>query len=88
LLLLPLVENFFKHGDFSDSSQNKISISVSENQLVFKSANRIALSDQEQPGIGLNNVKRRLALHYANRHLLKYSEKNSVYYQELELILG
>jgi len=36
----------------------------------------------------LNNVKRRLALHYPDRHVLKYSERDSVYYQELELILG
>lgn len=88
LLLLPLVENFFKHGNFSDSTQNKIEIRVSENTLVFRSENNISHSDENQTGIGLNNVRRRLALHYPNRHLLKYSEKNSVYYQELEIILG
>jgi len=88
LLLLPLVENFFKHGDFTSSFQNKIEISVSEHQLVLKSENRIALSDEKENGIGLNNVKRRLSLHYPDRHVLKYSDKNSVYYQELELILG
>jgi Histidine kinase len=88
LLLLPLVENFFKHGDFTGSFQNRISISVAEHQLLFKSENRIALSDEKQNGIGLNNVKRRLALHYQDRHVLKYSSKDSMYYQELELILG
>jgi len=88
LLLLPLVENFFKHGDFTGTFQNKIMLSVSEYQLTFRSENHIALSEEKENGIGLNNVGRRLALHYPGRHVLKYSEVGSVYYQKLELILG
>ena len=88
LLLLPLVENFFKHGDFSASDANMISIEVNDYRLIFKSANHILTTEEKENGIGLHNVKRRLALHYPDRHMLKYYERDSVYYLELELILG
>ncbi len=88
LLLLPLVENFFKHGDFTSAFQNKISLEVHEYHVVFKYGNLIARSEEKENGIGLSNVKRRLALHYPGRHILKYFERDSIYYLELELILS
>ncbi|GHM98663.1 hypothetical protein WSM22_01530 [Cytophagales bacterium WSM2-2] len=88
LLLLPLVENFFKHGDFNTDFQNSISLQLADSRLVFKSENWIAASDESDHGIGLTNVMRRLELHYPKRHLLKYFERNSVFYLELELMLS
>jgi hypothetical protein len=88
LLLLPLAENFFKHGDFTGDWQNEILISVSGSQLLFKTSNRIGQTADHENGIGLNNVRRRLELHYPDRHFLKYYVKDSVYYLELELILN
>lgn len=88
LLLLPLVENFFKHGDFSGAYPNKITVKVSEMNLVFKTENKIGRSTEKGNGIGLSNVTKRLKLHYPDKHLLHYFEKNDVFFFQLELILN
>lgn len=88
LLLLPLVENVFKHGDFSGNYQNKIAITVSDATLIFKTENKISRSTEKENGIGLSNATKRLKLHYPDRHLLHYFEKDDVFFFQLELILS
>ncbi len=88
LLLLPLAENFFKHADFSDGTKNKIQIEIKGVALNFKTENRIAKSNEKEKGIGLSNVIKRLQLHYPQRHLLHYYERDNVFYLQLELILS
>ncbi|MBS1508422.1 MAG: histidine kinase [Bacteroidetes bacterium] len=87
LLLLPLVENFFKHGDFTTTNQNSISIVIDNDRLKFNSTNRISTQVHQPGGIGLSNVKRRLELHYPGQYALKYYEKDFVFYLELEITL-
>jgi LytS/YehU family sensor histidine kinase len=87
LLILPLVENFFKHGDFTGGFQNKINIRVTDKVLYFKTENKIDQVQQKEHGIGLTNVIKRLKLHYPDRHILKFEERDSTYFLELELIL-
>ncbi|MBI1769170.1 MAG: histidine kinase [Bacteroidetes bacterium] len=88
LLLLPLVENFFKHGDFSGAFRNRISLGINGIALIFKSENRIDKFTEKEKGIGLQNVIKRLNLHYPNQYLLHYFEKDSVFFIQLELILS
>jgi sensor histidine kinase YesM len=88
LLLLPLAENFFKHADFSGDYKNKISVVVMGDKLVFKTENKIAQSTETEKGIGLNNVNKRLGLHYPDRHWLHYFEKENVFFLQLDLTLG
>ncbi len=88
LLLLPLVENFFKHGDFTQTNQNSIVLVIKGDRLLFKTSNLITMNDTGRRGIGLDNVNRRLLLHYPEKHSLKYSEKDLVYNLELELQLS
>ena len=71
LLLLPFVENAFKHGlsrQLNDAWL-QIQLTVSEQELVFKVEN----SKPELPvtGLGLPNVAKRLALIYPGRHQLR-----------------
>lgn len=87
LLLLPVIENFFKHGDFTGEFQNKIEIRITETVLYLRTENKIDQVEEKESGIGLVNIKRRLKLHYPDQHLLNYYEKDSVFYLELELIL-
>lgn len=87
LLLLPIAENFFKHGDFTGSYRNKIQIRVEDTILYFKTENKIDLVEEKEHGIGLSNVIKRLKLHYPDRYLLKYYEKEKVFFLELELML-
>ena len=75
LLLLPLVENSFKHGVASSSKFSWIRIDISRQPGGFSA--KIANSKDEQllpvsdvGGIGLSNVKKRLVLLYPNAHEL------------------
>jgi len=74
MLFIPFVENAFKHGVvIGRSSPINISISVANKQLNFSCENTIysvKKMDDEKSGIGLENVKRRLALLYPGKHEL------------------
>ncbi len=71
LLFIPFIENAFKHG-ISTRSRSFISIGLSSTPevLIFKCSNSIAGKGAEdrQPGIGLENVKKRLALLFPGKH--------------------
>jgi Histidine kinase len=92
LLLIPLVENVFKYGEFKDTFQNQIHLTTNENILVFKTVNLVLGKSAEEPkreyGIGLSNVKKRLELHYPDKHILTSSEENGIFELELEIILN
>ncbi|GAB3520574.1 sensor histidine kinase [Emticicia fontis] len=84
LLLLPIIENCFKHGvnNSIKASWLRIDISVNGNELIVKVENSIEPEAQSQKlhngGLGLNNVERRLGLLYPDKHDFKtYSEVNS-----------
>jgi len=95
LLLLPLVENAFKHGTKGSTKCNRIQInlSVNENELTFIISNNkteniknpaIAASSS---GIGIVNLKRQLALNYPKRHELQVNETTTTYTVELNIDL-
>ena len=72
LLLIPFVENAFKHGDFSAGGAGMtILLQNGPEKLLFHCTNGKG-NGQKDPGggIGLENVKRRLELLYAGRHRL------------------
>ncbi|WP_126246300.1 sensor histidine kinase [Chitinophaga rhizosphaerae] len=87
LLLLPLVENAFKYagGDY----WIKIEASLENGQLVFKAANAkppIATVVKDG-GIGLENLRRRLALLYPGRHSLDTDDRPEAYSVTLKIQL-
>lgn len=68
LLLIPLIENAFKHG-VSESRGNrfvKVSFTVKKNQLNFMVVNSSDAADNQEikENIGLSNLRRRLQLLY------------------------
>lgn len=71
-LLIPFVENAFKHGDFRDHSiPLKISLVIANQELVFRVQNKISYRNKDESGgIGLDNVKRRLELIFPGTHSL------------------
>jgi len=87
LLLLPFVENLFKHAELDTiSDRASITIETKEKQLVLKTWNkkRLVSSDKDK-GIGLSNTSRRLKLLYAGTHSLRIKENDNLY--EVELIV-
>ncbi len=84
LLLLPIIENCFKHGvnNSLKPSWLRIDISVNESELIVKVENSVEPDAQnhnlQNGGLGLNNVERRLELLYPDKHDFKtYTEVNS-----------
>ncbi|WP_129718138.1 sensor histidine kinase [Pedobacter sp. SYP-B3415] len=93
MLLIPFVENAFKHGiSLQQPSHIRISLQTKENRLFFDVHNSIHLKADNDPeklksGIGLQNVKKRLALMYPNRHELIVRESAKEFFIHLTLEL-
>lgn len=92
LLLLPFVENAFKHSKIEDLKKGWIIIvlrTVGE-KLIFRVENSIPelkYTKDQVGGIGLSNVKRRLALLYPNKNKLEVRDEKTKYTVKLEIDL-
>jgi sensor histidine kinase YesM len=90
MLLIPFVENAFKHGALYKGS-TIIKLHVKEGQLQFSVSNPYdEMSNEikdETSGIGLVNVQRRLNLLYNKRHCLLIAKKDGQFLVSLELKL-
>lgn len=86
MLLIPLVENSFKHGEIVDGLL-KINIEtvLIENELIFKIKNSIKSTIYKENGIGIENLKKRLNLLYKNQYSLKINQKENEFEVILEL---
>lgn len=94
LLILPLVENAFKHiSNFKDPSQNKLFITIElEEDSVFSVnvLNTYNSSDgtdllQNSSGLGLKNLERRLALLYPGKHTIHRKRNGNVFETTLKI---
>ena len=92
LLLLPFVENSFKHGAGGTTGdvQIKISLSLLNNDLFFSVKNTVdkdAAPAGTSGGIGLHNLKRQLDLLYPGRYELSTNRENGFFKAGLRLQL-
>jgi LytS/YehU family sensor histidine kinase len=90
MLLIPFIENAFKHGvSYQDSSEINIRLTCHDQALSFIVVNHIAKSHGDEiesgSGIGLKNVTRRLELLYPGMHQLRISDKGNQYNVELNI---
>ena len=88
MLLIPFVENAFKHGSLIDSILTvEIELKLSENKLEFLIKNTALDADikKNESRIGLRNIQKRLDLLYDNNHLLKIKNKNNGFEVYLEI---
>ncbi len=91
LLLLPFVENSFKHGAYATENQAWMSLDIAmkDDQFVFKLINgKNHSASPPTSGIGLANVKKRLGLLYPRAHDLRISEDEETYVVTLTLQLN
>ncbi len=85
MLLLPFVENAFKHGTIINGFLNVImDISVSETELNFKIKNTFT-PNESRDGLGLKNIKERLELLYPENYDLKIDKTSDWYEVHLKL---
>ena len=86
LLLIPFVENAFKHGEFGNESGLLINIYTNNQKLHVHCQNKKGKQRKDSGGgIGLENVKRRLSLLYPGKHVLLVEDKNDFFTVNLEL---
>lgn len=86
MLLIPLVENAFKHGDLGHKHAFvNIEATLEGGSLTFSISNSYDVQRGQKPvslGLGLNNVKKRLALLYP-KHRLEIKELDGEFTVEL-----
>jgi two-component system LytT family sensor kinase len=89
LLLIPFVENAAKHGQAADgSSYIFLELEITEKKLSFYIENsRTKQPINDQNGLGLNNIKRRLDLLYPGKHELKIIDLKETYSVNLKITL-
>ena len=91
LLLIPFVENAFKHGVGSKGDGYiHLSFHLNGGELDFQIENPILEKEEswkKHPGIGLDNVKKRLQMIYPDRHRLDISDSEGEFKVRLTIRL-
>lgn len=93
MLLIPFVENAFKHSKIEDVEEGWINISLqlrSGRILDFKVENSISMGSHKKDntsGVGIENVRRRLNLLYPDKHELSFKQEPTYFKSHLKLIL-
>jgi hypothetical protein len=90
LLLLPLIENCFKHGtsNILENPWINLDIAIKDNTMFLKLLNgKPASVAKSTGGIGIQNVRKRLELLYPGKHELVVSSEEDVFIVTLKLEL-
>jgi LytS/YehU family sensor histidine kinase len=90
LLLLPFVENAFKHGagNMIEDPWISLAIQLEENRLVMQLINGFASGSTDLPGgIGIANVRKRLEMLYPDRHELQITNEEDIFIVNLKIAL-
>lgn len=94
LLLINFIENAFKHGVKSniDHAFIRINMYIYNKKFTMITENSIPVSGttkafEKDKGIGMENVKKRLALLYPKRHQLSFKEEANTYTTTLKIRL-
>lgn len=92
MLLIPFVENAFKHGiGLVKDPFIRITLQAKEQNLHFRVVNNYSRDNSSKDrvqGIGLANVRNRLQLLYGNKHTLTIRDDGEVYDATLKLALS
>ncbi len=88
MLLIPFVENAFKHGSLVDGFlQINVQIRVTNAELNFKITNSVLKDEikESDTGIGLTNIKKRLNLLYKENHNLQIEKEGNWFTVTLQI---
>jgi sensor histidine kinase YesM len=90
LLFISLIENAFKYGiSVQEESYVNISLECREENLLFQCENGLPESNNSpivaSPGIGLENLKKRLSLLYPGRHELRTEKTENKFLATLKI---
>lgn len=88
MLILPLIENAFKHGTDSTIGASHIDATLycDDNILIFECKNSFKEQTMKDfGGIGIENIRKRLQLLYPSKHSLKISKNENIFSVTLEI---
>nr|WP_321224447.1 sensor histidine kinase [uncultured Psychroserpens sp.] len=86
MLLLPFIENSFKHGSITNGILNiDIELTAGLDQVHFRIKNSKSQSKSSQNGIGLENIKKRLELLYPKKHDITIHNDGDTFEVDLHL---
>ena len=90
MLLIPFIENAFKHSNIEDSDDGSIDIKLSTEGTVIRLEVRNTFSESTQtkdhtPGIGMQNVQQRLNLVYPEKSKLTKTIQGGVFIVNVEI---
>lgn len=92
LLLIPFIENAFKHSNHEDKKKGwiEIKLNAANGKLKLICSNSIGKTEVKDHtgGVGMENVKKRLSLLYPEQHKLNIFTDQHSYKTELEIILN
>ncbi len=94
MLLLPLLENSYKHGVISGANNDFITLSIQQKRdaFTFEIANpnhkNSAAIDDGYSGVGLDNIRKNLNLVYPDQHQLNVEESDTEFKVILEIKNG
>jgi len=92
MLLMTFVENIFKHGINKASSENRVELSLvqQDGYLIFQTKNRLyeQLGAAEHTGFGIKNLKKRLELLYGDNFELNIIENGNFFTAFLKVPLN
>ena len=86
-ILITIVENAFKHGDFKSTEHPiDIRLDIQNRQLHFFCCNKKKTGPKEiSTGIGLDNIKKQLDLTYGKNYRLNIKDEAEFYTTELTI---
>ncbi|WP_343306032.1 histidine kinase [Chitinophaga niabensis] len=90
MLLIPFVENAFKHGiSYTESAFINISLEIGKNGTLHLIVRNSLFKQRvsEKGGVGLNNVLKRLSLLYTDAHTITVREHGDEFIADLKIAL-
>jgi two-component system, LytTR family, sensor kinase len=90
MIFIPLVENCFKHCDFeiNEKAFIDIALEVEKGALFFTTRNTYNAANTQKDkvgGVGLENIKQRLALRYKDNFDMRFSKQGDVFEVRLRI---
>jgi hypothetical protein len=82
LLMLPFLENAFKHGASEQIEKPWLGVDISAANVILKfkiTNSKNELTSRSDNGIGINNVKKRLEFLYPGKHELKINDEGDFF---------
>lgn len=89
LLLVPIIENMFKHGAEQTTGPIIfcITLKAENNQLTLITTNNFMSGENKDTGIGLTNLKQRLEILFPDCYLLRVIERNEIFEVKMQVPL-